>query len=303
MKVLITGATGFIGSAVVKRLLHEENHVTALVRNIERARERLGNTVQIERITQTNEQLDSLISSADGVINLAGEPVIGQRWSSERKKSLRRSRVGLTRNLVDSIGRSDSKPRVLISASAVGFYGDGKNNKLNESAPAGEGFLAKLSRDWEMEALKARRHGVRVACPRIGVVLGNDGGALTKMLPPFRLGLGGPVGTGRQFVPWIHLADVVGMIVVALSDEQFYGPFNATAPEPVTFKEFANALGKQLNRPAILPAPGFALKLMYGEAAEVLLTGQRAVPDAASKAGYEFRFNSLPEALKDLLNS
>jgi len=302
MKVLLTGATGFIGSAVVTRLLNADHEVTALVRDVEKARQRLGDMVQIERVVAEDDQLDLLISVSDAVINLAGEPVIGSRWSESRKTALRESRVDLTRRLVESIGRSDSPPSVMVSASAVGYYGDGQETILDENAPAGDGFLAELSRDWENAALQARQSGVRVACPRIGVVLGLGGGALEKMLLPFRLGLGGPVGSGRQYVPWIHLDDVVGMIVTALTNERFDGPFNATSPQPVTFRDFAKTLGGQLGRLAVLPVPGFGLKLLFGEASEVLLAGQRAVPNAASTAGYNFKFVSLKAALADLLS-
>jgi uncharacterized protein (TIGR01777 family) len=233
----------------------------------------------------------------DGVVNLAGEPV-AQRWTTAAKERIRSSRVDGTKALADAIAQSDPRPRVLVSASAAGYYGDRGADELDESAPPGDGFLASLCVDWERAASEA---DVRVVTVRTGVVLGRQGGALKTMLPAFRAGLGGPIAGGRQHVPWISLEDVVGIYVAALSDDRWSGPVNAAGPAPSTNAEFSRALGRALKRPALLPVPAFALKALFGEMASVVITSQRMIPRRTLELGYKFRHPTLDEALSTAL--
>ena len=300
MRVFITGATGFIGRALTLRLQRDGHRITALVRNKSKARGQLGPDVEL--VQESDSRFPTAMQGADVVFNLAGEPLIGKRWNSDRKASIRKSRVDLTNNLVDYLP-DDASKTVLISTSAVGYYGNGGDTVLTEESPRGTGFLATLCDDWENAAVAAEGKGARVAIMRIGVVLGQGGGALGQMLLPFKTGVGGPVGSGNQYVPWIHLHDLVEMFIRAMEDDTFRGPLNATAPNPVPFSDFAKALGKQLHRPAILPAPEFALRLLFGDAAQVLVEGQRAIPVSASNNGFEFTFESIEAALKDILSN
>ena len=303
VNILITGGTGFIGRALTMRLLRDGHAISALVRNSDRARSLLGNDVQFHAADVSESALDDVMSSTDVIINLAGEPVLGGRWTPARKKAIWDSRIDLTNRLVDSIERVAKRPRVLLSSSAVGYYGDGGSKELTSDDESGKGFLAELCAEWESAALRASSSDVRVVIPRTGFVLGRGGGGLKQMLTPFRLGVGGPVGSGEQYIPWIHLDDFVEMMMMAIQDDKIQGPFNATGPDPVTFKEFARVLGKVLHRPAILPLPGFVVHALFGDAAEVILTGQRAIPQKALSAGYEFRFSTLESALTDLLSA
>lgn len=241
------------------------------------------------------------VDGAFGVINLAGEPIVGKRWTPEQKKRLRDSRVVTTQNLVNAIAQASQKPSVLVSASAIGLYPKNQETELDEASRPADDFLGQLCQEWEDAAKVAEVHGVRVALLRIGVVLGRDGGALARMLPVFKLGLGGPLGSGNQWFSWIHIADVVGLILWALSSATARGPINAVAPNPARMKEFAATLGRVLNRPAFLPAPAFALNLVLGESAQVVLDGQRVAPKAAIQGGYAFRFPDLEGALRDVI--
>jgi hypothetical protein len=235
------------------------------------------------------------------VINLAGAPIAEGRWSPHTKDLLRRSREGATTAIVTTLARLKTRPVLLLNASAVGFYGPRGDEELTEDAPSGDGFLASLCREWEGAAGAAERLGVRVVTPRIGVVLGRDGGALTRMLPIFRLGLGGPLGHGRQWMSWIHLDDLVELLMF-LMNRAASGPVNATAPHPVTNAEFSKTLGRTLGKPSFLRAPGFAMKLAFGDMAEeLLLTGQRVLPRKAQAMGFHFRYPFLAGALNDIL--
>ncbi len=303
MKILLTGATGFIGSALSLRLQRDGHHLTALVRDESRAQALLGEAVRLFSTDLDDAWLDALMEEADAVVNLAGAPVIGRRWTRRYRAVLRASRIDLTERLVASMKRVAHAPAVFVSASAVGYYGDRGAEPVTEETPPGSDFLARLCVDWERAATQASERGVRVAIPRIGVVLGREGGALDRMLPAFRLGLGGPVGSGRQYVSWIHLEDLVEMLATALTDARYAGPFNAVAPAPATFRIFAEALARRLGKPAALRVPGFGLKLLFGEAARVLLTGQRVLPRRALDRGFAFRFPDLPVALADLLDN
>jgi uncharacterized protein len=298
MRVAVTGATGMIGRALVSELRERGDDVTALSRSGARARERLGvETLEWRHPKGERPPLDAL-RGRDAVVHLLGETA-AQRWSDEARREIRDSRVLCTRNLVAALAElSDGeRPRVLISQSATGWYGARGDERLDETAPAGSDFLATVVRDWETEARRAEEHGLRVVTTRTGVVLSRQGGALEKMLPFFKLGIGGPVAGGRQYVPWVHLDDVVGAIAFSLEAE-LSGPVNVTAPEPVTNRDFSKTLGRVLRRPALAPVPGFAVKTLYGEMASIVTTGQRAAPERLERAGYRFRQPDLEEALR-----
>lgn len=297
MKVFVTGATGLIGRAVVQRLLGLGHHVSALARDAEHARARLGPDVQLV----SRDRMAGALKDADAVVNLAGEPVIGKRWNAAQKAALVSSRVDLTREIAGAM-RAAKKPGILVSASAVGWYGDRADEELSEDSGPGHDFLADLCRQWEEAALAAQGPGLRVACLRIGIVLSTESGALANMLPAFRFGGGGPIGSGRQFYAWIHLEDVVGMILSALTDDRWSGAINATAPEPARQRDFAKALGRVLGRPAFVPAPAIALRVVLGEAGTVLTSSQRALPRKALSLGYAFRHPALEPALAALVH-
>jgi uncharacterized protein (TIGR01777 family) len=292
MRVAVTGATGTIGSALVRGLTLRGDEVTALSRSTNWPDPKAGPP-----------PLDAL-RGRDGVVHLLGEQ-IAQRWSDEAKREIRDSRIRSTRNLVDAIGElpEAERPRVLISQSGAGWYGHRGDERLDESAPAGDDFLARLSADWEAEARRAEELGVRVVVNRTGMVLSPSGGALEKMLPFFRAGVGGPVAGGRQYVPWVHLDDVVGAILFELDSEAAAGPVNVTAPEPATNRELSKALGRVLRRPAFASVPALAVRLLYGEMADIVTTGQRAVPARLTELGYSFRRPELEDALRDATGS
>jgi uncharacterized protein (TIGR01777 family) len=299
MKITVTGATGLIGSHVVARLKERGDEVTVLTRDPGRATEALGVDAAPWRPTEEPAPSEAL-AGRDGVVHLAGENV-AQRWSAAAKERIRESRVAGTRNLVAGLREADPRPSVLVSGSAVGYYGPSGDERVTESAAPGQDFLADVVRAWEREADAAAALGVRVVKLRTGVVLDPDGGALAKMLRPFRAGVGGPVAGGRQYVPWVHVDDVVGIVVAALASREWSGPINATAPEPVTNRELSRALGRALHRPAVAPVPGAAIKLLYGEMAQVVTTGQRAVPARPLELGYGFAHPDLDEALRAAL--
>jgi len=301
MRVLLSGATGFIGRALIPMLYREGHSVVAWVRSAERARSSLGAEVELLDARAGFGALVQGMSRSDAVVNLAGEPLIGRRWTAERRGVLRESRVGVTEQLVRAIAAASPRPRVLISGSAVGFYGDRENEPLDESTSPGQDFLAQLCQAWEAAAQRAGDEGLRVVLLRTGVVLGREGGALARMLPPFQFGVGGPIGSGRQCFPWIHLHDLVAIIARALVDNRYYGPINGVAPHLVTNREFTVALGRALRRPAILPAPAFALRAAFGEAATVLLASQRVASPVLEDRRFAFAYPTLETALTDLL--
>jgi uncharacterized protein len=297
MTITITGATGFIGRRLIARL-PIEYQLFALTR---RANVKFG-----ERAVWTaywdpmsEEPPPETIRNTDVVVHLAGEPV-AQRWTPEAKTAIRESRVQGTRRLVAALAKQQRKPSALICASAIGIYGSRGDDVVTEDAEPGEDFLAKVCREWEAEAQAAGKLGIRVACVRIGIVLGKGGGALEKMVPPFRMFVGGKLGSGRQWMSWVHLDDVVGVLMHAI-DHPLSGAFNATAPNPATNAEFTRELASALGRPAIFPVPEFALKAAYGEMAGMLLVSQRVAPKATEQSGYQFQFRELPAALRDVL--
>lgn len=300
--VLVTGATGFVGRALCATFKERGQAFTALARRPERAKAALQGVKEAWKWRPKMEPAPLVaIEGASAVVHLAGESVAG-RWDALKKRAIRDSRVVGTRHLVEAIGEAKSKPGVLVCASAVGYYGDRGEEELTEEASPGGDFLATVCQEWEAEARGAEAFGVRVVLLRTGLVLGRGGGALKQMLLPFRLGLGGPLGNGKQWVSWVHLDDVVGIIRHAIERPNVRGPVNVTAPTPVRNLEFAKILAQVLHRPAFLPAPAFGLKLLLGEFASVLLASQRVLPKRIRDSGYSFRYSGLEEALQATLS-
>lgn len=295
MNVTITGASGLIGTRLVAALRARGDEVTVMSRNAARASGALG-VPAIAWDPLTGPAPAEALAGRDAVIHLAGEPV-AQRWNAKVKAAILASRETGTRNLVAGLSAADPRPGTLVSSSAVGFYGKHGDELVDERQPAGGDFLAGVCEAWEREARAATDLGMRVVLLRTGVVLDPDGGALKTMLTPFRAGVGGPVAGGAQYMPWIHVDDVVGMYLAALDDPSWSGPVNATAPQPVTNREFSKALGRALHRPAVAPVPAFALRMLYGDMAEIVTEGQRAVPARAQELGYDFRHPDLDAAL------
>lgn len=300
-RVLLSGASGFLGRALALRLARAGLEVVALVRDPERARGVLGSGPRLLSTSISDAGLRAELAHVDAVVNLAGEPLFGPRWSERRRAELRSSRVATTARLARAIAGAARRPAVFVSGSAVGIWGDRGDEQLDERSSPGQGFLAELCGAWEAAARPAEEAQVRTVLLRTGVVLGAEGGALATMLPPFRLGLGGRLGHGRQWMPWIHIDDWLELVVRALRDESLSGALAATAPEPVRNSEFTRALGQALRRPTPFPVPGVALELVLGEVASLLLTGQRVRPTRALAAGFAFRFPTLAGALEDLV--
>lgn len=290
-----------VGQTLVPLLLDRGDQVLCLSRDPGQARSVLPAAADIlgGDPTMPGDWQDRL-ATCDGVINLAGSSVADGLWTDKKKQRIRRSRLATTGNIASALSSCD-RPVVLVSASAVGYYGDRGDAALGEGAGPGEGFLARLALEWEHAALKAEQDNVRVALVRIGVVLSPDGGALARMLPPFRLGLGGPMGSGKQFFPWIHIHDLAKLFLFVLDNEFISGPVNAAVPDPPRQKEFATTLGNALGKPAFIPLPGFALRMLMGEMADVVLASQRAVPNVLKAAGFRFHYGELDKALADLV--
>ncbi len=296
-RYLVTGGTGFVGHALCQRLVHHGAALTVLSRNPARASSLLPAGIR------TVGSLDQLAPTEhfDVVVNLAGEPIAAKRWSAKRKRVLEASRIDLTRKLVDWMLASSRPPRVFVSASAIGYYGDQGERTVTEDSEPHLEYSHQLCAAWEAAALRAADAGIRTALLRIGLVVGPTGGFLARMLLPFRLGLGGPIGSGRQWMSWIHRNDLLRLIALLVEREDLAGVFNATAPTPVTGREFADTLGRVLRRPAFLPAPALAFRLVFGEMSRLLLTGQRVLPLRAAAAGFQFEFPDLESALRDVL--
>lgn len=292
MKVTIVGATGLIGRRLTAALTARGDAVLALSRSGDEVAGAQAMTWDPARAPMPI----AAVEGADALVNLAGAPIADGRWTDERRRRLRQSRVMTTARIVAALS-ADKGPRTLVSASAVGYYGGRGEERLEETAEPGDGFLPDLCREWEAAALAAEIHGVRTVLLRTGVVLAREGGALPRLVTPTKLLLGGPLGGGRQWVPWIHADDEVGLILHALDSEWVRGPLNGSAPEPVRQRDLARAVGRAVGRPAVTPTPGLALRLLFGDMAQVLLEGQRAVPAAALAQGYRFRHEDLDEAL------
>jgi uncharacterized protein (TIGR01777 family) len=309
MRVTVTGATGLLGTRLVAELRAHGTEVTVLSRDPQRARAKLEHTAPPEQQGGALHALPwaplresappAALEGRDAVVHLAGEEV-AQRWSDRAKRAIRESRVLGTRYLLDglrAVPAASGRPAALISGSAIGYYGPRGEEPIDEEAPAGNDFLAQVCLEWEEQARAAQELGMRVVQIRTGVVLDSAGGALAKMLPPFRLGLGGPVAGGRQYVSWIHPHDHVEIVRAALADERWSGPVNATAPTPETNRELARTLGQALHRPAVLPVPGFALRALYGGMAQIVTSGARVLPAKALVLGFRFRYPKLEQAL------
>jgi uncharacterized protein (TIGR01777 family) len=300
MKILISGATGLIGRRLCNRLISEGHRISTLTRHPDKA----ADLPQVEPFRWDPEKAIPPIESmagVDAVVHLAGEPIAAKRWTEVQKRKIRNSRVVGTRNLIEGLHRAGNKPGVLVSGSAVGFYGHHADEVLTETARPATGFLVDICRDWEAEASNAEKLGIRVVLIRIGVVLSPEGGALPKMLLPFRLGLGGRLGSGRQWFPWIHIDDLVGIIHLAIFDERLSGPINGVAPGVITNAEFTKELAKVLHRPAFLIVPELALRIIQGEMATIVLSSQRVIPAVALQAGYQFAFPGVREALREIM--
>jgi uncharacterized protein (TIGR01777 family) len=302
-RVTVTGATGLIGVKLVNSLQERGAQVTVLSRDPARAKAKLGDVEALGWEPLSEPAPAQALAGRDAVLHLAGEPV-AQRWSTKAKRAIRESRMRGTRNLIDGLTlvQGEQRPQTLISSSAIGYYGAHGEEPLDEDAPPGQDFLAEVCVEWEAAAATgAAQLGMRAVQLRTGVVLDRSGGALGKMLPAFRLGVGGPVAGGAQYMSWIHAEDVVGMMLAALEDERWSGPFNATAPEPVSNYDFSKALGRVLKRPSLLPVPGLALRALYGEMAEIVTSGARVLPAKSLVLGYEFAYPQLEAALRSAI--
>ncbi len=305
MKVAVTGATGFVGSRLVQRLHDAGHQVKIFTRNSERARKVFPISafkhVEIVNYTpQVSGDWQAAISGCDGVINLAGE-AISERWTPERKREIMNSRVKGTEKVVEAIGKADIKPKVLVSASAIGFYGTSETAEFYEtSEPIKQDFLSQVCQAWEQAADKVSAHGTRLVTVRIGIVLGM-GGAIAKMITPFRLYAGGPIGSGQQWFSWVHLDDLVSLFMQGLIDENMSGVYNGTAPHPVRMSELCDALGKVMNRPSWLPVPDFVIETLLGDGAIVVLEGQKVLPERTQATGFSFAYPKVDIALRDIV--
>lgn len=303
MRVLITGATGAIGSALADTLLARGDEVVGLTRDPTKARPK-NPTVSWHAWQATTERPpEEALENVDAVVNLIGEE-INQRLTDAAKRRIRESRITASHNLLQAIEASDSTPKVFVGSSAIGYYGDRGESMLDEDSEPGEGFMADIPVEWEAEQRGAESLGMRLVLIRTGLVLSSESGLLKQLLPPFKMGVGGPLGSGDQYMSWIHLDDEVGLIVWALDDDRVSGVINATAPNPVTNKEFSKSLGKAIGRPAIIPTPKAAVALLRGNELADLVTGSaRVIPRRAQDLGYSFRYPELDPALRDLLAS
>lgn len=301
MKVMVTGATGFVGKELIKKLNEKGHEIMVLTRNPDTARFHLPVHCGIRYWNPVSHGIPpSTLKGVDAVINLAGEGIADGRWSPERKRKLAQSRVLSVRRLIDAMNYMNNKPKVFVSASAIGFYGDRGDELLDESSSEGKGFLSEVCRGWENEIIKAKDLGIRTIAFRIGVVLGHDGGAMSKMLPPFKLGVGGRLGSGSQWMSWIHINDLVNMMVHAIENPSIDGIYNAVSPNPVRNRRFTRILGQVLKRPTIFPVPKFVLKIILGELSELLLGSQRVIAKKFSDTGFEFKYPQIQEALQEV---
>ena len=307
MKVAITGATGFVGNRLVKRLQADGHKILVLTRDRDRALKVFPNSSfpEVECLPYTPLQSgdwQNAISGCDGVVNLAGEP-ISERWTAERKRGILESRQLGTAKIVEAIARAEVKPTVLVSGSAIGYYGTSETEKFDESSnPDPQNFLSQVCQAWEAAAQPVTQSGTRLVILRIGIVLGM-GGAIARMITPFRLYAGGPIGSGKQWFSWIHIDDLVGLIIKSLTDNQMQGTYNATAPNPVRMNDLCNALGKAMDRPSWLPVPDFAIQALLGDGAQVVLEGQQVLPKRTQTTAFTYQYPEVEPALKSIVNS
>ena len=306
MKVAITGATGFVGNRLVKRLQADGHKILVLTRDRDRALKVFPNSSfpEVECLPYTPLQSgdwQNAISGCDGVVNLAGEP-ISERWTAERKRGILESRQLGTAKIVEAIARAEVKPTVLVSGSAIGYYGTSETEKFDESSnPDPQNFLSQVCQAWEAAAQPVNQSGTRLVILRIGIVLGM-GGAIARMITPFRLYAGGPIGSGKQWFSWIHIDDLVGLIIKSLTDNQMQGTYNATAPNPVRMNDLCNALGKTMDRPSWLPVPDFAIQALLGDGAQVVLEGQQVLPKRTQTTAFTYQYPEVEPALKSIVN-
>jgi uncharacterized protein len=306
MRVFVTGGTGLVGTRLIRWLRQRQEEVIVLTRRPEVARQKLESAcVLVEGDPMQRGEWQRAVEPCDAVVHLAGENIFGRRWDAAFKELLRESRVKSTQHVVEALARTPKNasgtPKTLVSASAIGYYGPHGDEELTEDSPPGNDVLARVCNDWEKAAQCVQAADVRLAILRIGIVFAKEGGALAQMLTPFKLFAGGPVGSGKQYMSWIHIDDLAGLFLLALDHPQAAGPINATAPNPVANREFARALGRVLHRPSFLRTPRFMLRAMVGEAADVITTGQRVLPRRARELGYTFKFPEIDGALRDLL--
>jgi hypothetical protein len=298
MKAVLTGATGFIGAYLLKHL----QQPTVLTRNPEKAAQKLPNgTRAVAWDPAKNPAPSSVLNGADVVFHLAGEPVAEGRWSAAKKKAIRESRVAGTRLLVEGLEACEQRPRVLVSTSAVGYYGDRGDEVLTEASAPANDFLAEVCVEWEREAMRAEQLGMRVVTIRTGIVLGKEG-ALAKMMFPFKMGVGGPLGNGKNWMPWIHVDDLASLYMHAARNDTLRGPMNGSAPNPVINKDFTKAFAAALHRPAFLPIPYFGLRVLFGEFAKILFASQRVLPTVAERTGFKFQYPDIGPALEQIIN-
>jgi uncharacterized protein (TIGR01777 family) len=302
LRVTVTGATGLIGPKLVRALQGRGDEVTVLTRDPARARSTLGDVEAVSWELMSEPAPAQALSGRDAVVHLAGAPV-AQRWTQAAKRAIRDSRVVGTGHVIDGLRAAGPRPATLISSSAIGYYGPHGYEPLDEDAAPGDDFLARVCVEWEQQADRASELGLRIVQIRTGVVLDGAGGALAKMLPPFRMGVGGPVAGGRQFISWIHTDDLVGIMLAAIDGERWSGPVNATAPEPLSNRDFSHVLGRVLGRPSVFPVPALALRALYGEMAEIVTTGARVLPAKALVLGYGFDQPELERALRSAIAS
>ncbi|MEH2276314.1 MAG: TIGR01777 family oxidoreductase [Nostoc sp.] len=305
MKVAITGATGFVGSRLVQRLHAKGDTIVVLARNTAFAQkvfpsEAFPNLEIVAYTPNASGSWQNVIASCDGVVNLAGEPIGEGRWTPERKQEILNSRKLVTQKIVEAIANANPKPTVLVNASAIGYYGTSESATFDETSLSGNDFLAQVCQAWETEARKVKDAGVRLVILRLGIVLGN-GGALGKMIPPFKLFAGGPIGSGRQWFSWIHVDDLVKLILQALTKPEIEGVYNATAPNPVRMADLSQTLGRVMNRPSWLPVPAFAIEALLGDGAIVVLEGQQVIPKRTVETGFEYKYPNLQSALTQIL--
>ncbi|MGJ5673253.1 MAG: thylakoid membrane protein ThyD [Nostochopsis sp.] len=306
MKLAVSGATGFVGSRLVEQLHKDGNRVLVLTRNIAHAQKVFPNlafpNVEIIAYTPTvSGSWQDAIATCDGVVNLTGEPISEGRWTTQRKQEILNSRKLTTQKMVETIAKANPKPSVLVNASAIGYYGTSETATFDETSSSGNDFLAQVCQAWEAEATKVTESGVRVVILRFGIVLGL-GGALGKMITPFKLFAGGPIGSGKQWFSWIHIDDLVNLIIQALTKSEMSGVYNATAPHPILMSELSTTMGKVMHRPSWLPVPNFAIEALLGDGAIVVLEGQKVLPKRTIESGFNFQYPDLQPALETILN-